>query len=423
MPDSIFSRLKVAWNVFRNGPEDWQIPKGPGYSFPQNKFRFLYGTEESIISPIYNQLGIDVSAIPIRHVRLDENGRFLEVINSGLNNCLSLEANIDQTGRAFIQDAVMSMCDEGSVALVPIDTSYSPLDSGSYDIQSIRTGKIIQWYPEHVRINLYNQLTGNKQEITLPKSMVAIIENPFYSIMNLPNSILKRLVAKLNLLDAVDNQSGSGKLDVIVQVPYVVKSRTLQERAEQRKADIESQLANSKYGIAYIDGTEKVTQLNRPAENQLMKQVEYLTDMLFSQLGLTKEIFDGTAKEEVMINYYNRTIEPFLSAISDGMKRVFLTKTARSQGQSIMFIRDPFRLVPVNTLADVADKFTRNEIMSSNELRSIVGLKPSKEEGADELRNKNLNEAAPAQPDPNQLKKTEAISQNGRKNSYAEKEV
>lgn len=423
MPDSIFSRLKVAWNVFRNGQEEWQIPKGPGYSFPQNKFRFLYGTEESIISPIYNQLGIDVSAIPIRHVRLDENGRFLEVINSGLNNCLSLEANIDQTGRAFIQDAVMSMCDDGSVALVPVDTSYNPMDSGSYDILTIRTGKIIQWFPEQVRINLYNQITGNRQEITLPKNMVAIIENPFYSIMNQPNSILKRLIAKLNLLDAVDNQSGSGKLDVIVQVPYVVKSKTLQERAEQRKVDIESQLANSKYGIAYIDGTEKVTQLNRPAENQLMKQVEYLTDMLFSQLGLTKEIFDGTAKEEVMINYYNRTIEPFLSALSDGMKRVFLTKTGRSQGQSIMFIRDPFRLVPVNTLADIADKFTRNEIMSSNELRSIVGLKPSKEEGADELRNKNLNEANPEKPDPNQLKKTEPISQNGRKNSYAEKEV
>lgn len=421
MPDSIFSRLKVAWNVFRN-PEfrNVSVNIGPGSSMRPDRYRFLYGNDRSMVAPIYNQIGIDVSAIPIRHVRLDGNERFLEVIPSGLNNCLSLEANLDQTGRAFIQDVVMSMCDEGVVAIVPIDTTIDPMIAGSYDILSMRTGRIIQWYPDNVRVEVYNQLTGMKQEIVLNKKIVSIIENPFFAIMNEPNSTLKRLIAKLNLLDAIDQQSGSGKLDLIVQLPYVIKSAAREQQALQRKTAIETQLKDSKYGIAYIDGTEKVTQLNRPAENNLMEQIEYLTSMLYSQLGLTKEIFDGTADEKVLLNYYNRTIEPFLSAIVDGMRRVFLTKTGRSQGQSIMYIRDPFRLVPVNNLAEIADKFTRNEIISSNEMRAVIGLKPSSDPKAEELRNKNLNESAETK-----VSKTEVLSienQNGRsKSDYAEK--
>jgi len=376
------------------------------------------GTERSIISSIYTRIGIDVAAIPINHVRLDQNGRFLEIIQSGLNNCLSLEANIDQTGRAFIQDVVMSMCDEGVVAIVPVDTTLNPTTSSAYDILTMRTAKVVQWFPEHVRVNVYNQATGQKEDLTLSKTMVAILENPLYAVMNEPNSTLKRLIDKLNLLDAIDNQSGSGRLDVIIQLPYVIKSEAKREQAEKRRQELEDQLKDSKYGIAYADGTERITQLNRPVENSLMGQIEFLTSMLYSQLGLTREIFEGTADEKAMLNYYNRTIEPILSTITDGMKRVFLTKTARSQGQSILATRDPFRLVPVEQLAEIADKFTRNEIVTGNEMRGIIGFKPSSDPTADELRNKNLNEAEPKVED----KKVPINNQNGRSKSNNVKE-
>jgi hypothetical protein len=329
----------------------------------------------------------------IKHVRLDENGRFKEEINSGLQNCLNVEANIDQTGRAFLQDVVMSMLDEGCVAIVPVDTTVNPKISGSYEINTMRTGKIIEWYPAHVRVRVYNERKGIHEEITLPKSSVAIIENPLYAVINEPNSTMQRLIRKLNLLDVVDEQTSSGKLDLIIQLPYVIKSEARRKQAEERRKDIEMQLSGSKYGIAYTDGTERITQLNRPAENNLMKQVEYLTSMLYSQLGLTQSIMDGSADEKTMLNYYNRTIEPILSAIVDEMKRKFLTKTARSQNQTVMYFRDPFKLVPVENIAEIADKFTRNEIMTSNEIRQIVGMKPSNDPGADELRNKNLNQS------------------------------
>jgi hypothetical protein len=372
---------------------------GPGSGTRPDRSRLRIGTERSIITSIFTRIGIDVSSIPIQHIRLDPNGRFLETIPSGLNNCLTLEANIDQTARAFIQDVVISMCDEGAVAIVPVDTTTNPAITGSYDVITMRTGKIVQWYPRHVRVSVYNEQVGQRQEITLSKSYVAIVENPLYSVMNEPNSTLQRLIAKLNLLDAVDEQSGSGKLDLIVQLPYVVKTAARKAQADERRKDIEEQLKGSKYGIAYVDGTERVTQLNRPAENNLMGQIEFLTSMLHSQLGLTKAVFDGTADEQEMLNYYNRTIEPILSAITDSMKRVFLTKTARSQNQSIGYLRDPFRLVSVTSLSDIADKFTRNEILSSNEVRGIIGYKPSSEKGADALRNKNLN--PPEKSDPN----------------------
>jgi len=335
-----------------------------------------------------------VAAVGIQHVRTDENGKYLDVIDSGLNNCLTVEANIDQSGRAFIQDVVMSLCDEGAIAIVPVDTTINPALSGSYDILTMRVAKILQWYPEHVQVDLYNQATGMYQAITLPKTMVAIIENPLYSVMNEPNSTLRRLIEKINLLDVIDKQSGSGKLDLLIQLPYVLKTEKRIQQAENRREMIEEQLRGSQYGIAYVDATEKITQLNRPAENNLMAQIEYLTSMLWSQLGLTKEVFDGTADETAMVNYWSRTIEPFLSAITDAMSRVFLTKTGRSQGQKILAVRDPFRLVPASLLAEMADKFTRNEIVSSNEFRQVLGMKPSKDPRADELRNKNLNEAA-----------------------------
>jgi hypothetical protein len=327
----------------------------------------------------------------IQHVRLDQNGRYIETINSSLNDALTLAANADQTGRAFIQDVVMSMFDEGCVAIVPVETTLNPSVSGSYDIQSLRTGQILEWFPSEVRVRVYNERTGRKEDITLPKSMVAIIENPLYAVMNEPNSTLKRLITKLNLLDAIDQQSGSGKLDLIIQLPYVIKTEARRKEAEKRRQDIEGQLAGSKYGIAYTDGTEKVTQLNRPADNNLMTQITYLTSMLYGQLGMTESIFDGTADEKTMLNYYNRTIEPILSSITDGMRWKFLTKTARTQNQTIAAYRDPFRLVPVNDLAEIADKFTRNEILTSNEIRSVIGMKASKDPRADELRNKNLN--------------------------------
>lgn len=424
MPNSFGDRLRHAWNAIRYGDSSQAyINFGPGYTIRPDLFRLKMGTETSLVSSIYTRIGIDVAGIPIQHVRLDKDGRYLETIDSGLNNCLTLEANIDQTGRAFIQDAVMSMCDEGVVALVPIDTTMNPNLTGSYDIITMRTAKIISWHPKHVRVSLYNDETGFKQDITLPKSVVAIVENPLYAVMNEPNSTLQRLVTKLNLLDVIDQQSGSGKLDLIIQLPYVVKTEARRQQAENRRADIESQLKDSKYGIAYTDGTEKITQLNRPAENNLMGQIEFLTSMLYSQLGLTKAVFDGTADEKEMLNYYNRSIEPILAAVIDAMKRVFITKTGRTQGQSIEALRDPFKLVPVSQIADIADKFTRNEILTSNELRQIVGRKPSSESSADELRNKNLNQPdsqSQSEPEPvvmteeNPIDEESETNQNGR---------
>lgn len=389
------SRIKNAWNAFlnrdptRRSREDYT---SGSYSRP-DRVRLSRGNERSIITSVFNRIALDVAAISIKHCRLDENDRYIESIDSGLNNCLSLEANIDQTNRAFIQDAVMSMFDEGCVAIVPVDTTDDPTKTNSYDVLTMRTGKIVQWYPDKVRVNLYNERTGNKEEITLDKRMVSIIENPLYAIMNEPNSTLQRLIRKLVLLDFIDEQTSSGKLDLLIQLPYVVKSETRRQQANDRRQEIEKQLTGSKYGIAYIDGTEKVTQLNRPVENNLMKQIEYLTDMLYSQLGITKTILDGTADDKTMLNYYSRTIEPILAAIVDEMKRKFLTKTARTQKQTIMFFRDPFKLVPVNNIADIADKFTRNEILSSNELRQIVGFKPSSDPKADQLINSNLNQS------------------------------
>lgn len=391
MLETFRGRLQHAWNAFTSWSSQYIYDWGSSSMRRPDRLRLTYGNEKSIISSVYNRIAIDVSAISIQHVRLDQNGRYLETINSGLNECLTLNANIDQIGRAFIQDVVMSMCDEGCVAIVPVDTTLDPTVSGSWDVQSMRTGKIVEWYPKHVRVKLYNEKTGMKEEITLPKNMIGIIENPLYAVMNEPNSTLKRLIRKLNLLDAIDEQSGSGKLDLIIQLPYVIKTLARKQQAEQRRKDLEDQLAGSKYGIGYTDGTEKVTQLNRPAENNLMTQIQYLTSMLYGQLGLTQSIFDGTADEKTMLNYYNRTVEPIISAIKDELKRKFLTKTARSQAQSIESFRNPFILVPVNDLANIADKFTRNEILSSNEVRSVIGYKPSKDPKADELRNKNLN--------------------------------
>lgn len=391
---SFGERLQHAWNAFVNGQnQEYKFDYGPGYSYSPSRPRLSRGNERSIVTAIYNRIAIDSAAINIMHVRLDQNNRFVETLNSGLNNCLTVEANIDQTGRALIQDIVMSMLDEGVVAVVPVDTTLNPSVTGSYDIVTLRTGKIVEWHPEHVRVRLYNEKTGNKEEIMMPKSLVAIIENPLYSVMNEPNSTLQRLIRKLNLLDAIDEQSGAGKLDLIIQLPYTIKTEARRVQAEKRRKDIEMQLAGSKYGIAYTDGTEKVTQLNRSLDNQLMGQIEYLTKMLYSQLGMTETILDGTADDKTMLNYYNRTIEPILSAISDEMERKFLTKTARSQRQAIYFFRDPFKLVPTDAIAEIADKFTRNEIMSSNEIRAVMGMKPVDDPRADELRNKNLNKS------------------------------
>lgn len=393
MEESFGSRVKHAWNAFFNrDPTSNFRDVGIGYSYRPDRPRFTRGNERSIVTSIYNRIALDVAAINIQHVRLDDNGRFQSVIDSGLNNCLSLEANIDQTGRAFIQDVVMSMFDEGSVAIVPVDTTKDPEITDSYDVLTMRTGKILEWHPRHVKVRVYNDRTGKKEDITRSKDSVAIIENPLFSVMNEPNSTLQRLIRKLNLLDAIDEQSSSGKLDLIIQLPYVVKTEARRQQAEQRRKDIENQLTGSKYGIAYTDGTEHITQLNRPVENNLMKQIEYLTSMLNSQLGITQSIMDGSADEKTMLNYYNRTIEPIVSAIVDAMKRTFLSKTARTQLQSISFFRDPFKLVPVTDLAEIADKFTRNEIMTSNEIRQIIGMKPSSDPKADELRNKNLSE-------------------------------
>lgn len=407
MQNSVGSRLKHAWNAFlnRDPTSGNSFNSNMGYfsGYRPDRFRFGIGNERSIVASIYNQIAIDVSSISFRHARLDENERYIGTMPSRLNECLTLSANIDQTARAFMQDVVMSMFEEGCVAIVPVDTTYDPTISGAFDVVSMRVGKITSWFPQHVRVELYNEKTGRREEITLPKEMVCIIENPLYAVMNEQNSTLKRLIRKLNLLDAVDEQSGSGKLDLIIQLPYVIKTPARQEQADKRRQDIESQLNGSKYGIAYTDGTEKVTQLNRPAENNLMGQITYLTSMLYSQLGMADSIFNGTANEETMLNYFNRTVEPICSAICNGMKWKFLTKTARSQYQSILFFRDPFKLVPVSNLADIADKFTRNEILSSNEVRAVVGYKPSADPKADELRNKNLNQSEnpPTKNEPN----------------------
>ena len=388
----ISDRLQHAWNAFMNRDPTYNYQDlGNSYSIRPDRPRFTRGNERSIVTSVYNRIALDVSAISIQHVRLDDNGRFKEQMNTSLNSCLTLSANTDQTGRAFIQDAVMSMLDEGCVAIVPIDTTIDPNISDSYDILTMRTAKILDWYPNHVRIRVYNEKIGRQEETIVPKKMVAIVENPLYAVINEPNSTMQRLVRKLGLLDVTDEQTASGKLDLIIQLPYVIKTEARRQQAEERRKSIEMQLAGSKYGIAYTDGTERITQLNRSLENNLMKQIEYLTSMLYSQLGITQSILDGTADEKTMLNYYSRTIEPIISAIVDEMKRKFLTKTARSQHQSIVFFRDPFKLVPVNDIAEIADKFTRNEIMTSNEIRQIVGMKPSNDPKADKLINSNLN--------------------------------
>ena len=391
----IRDRLQHAWNAFVYNDNTYVDPQNLGglSTYKPDRVHFSRGVERSIVTSVYNRLALDVSSIAIKHVRLDENGRFKEEVDSGLQNCLNVEANIDQTGRAFLQDVVMSMLDEGCVAIVPVDTTIDPAKSGSYEINTMRTGKILEWYPAHVRVRVYNDKRGIHEELVLPKSAVAIIENPLYAVINEPNSTMQRLIRKLNLLDVVDEQTSSGKLDLIIQLPYVIKSEARRKQAEERRKDIEMQLSGSKYGIAYTDGTERITQLNRPAENNLMKQVEYLTSMLYSQLGLTQSIMDGSADDKTMLNYYNRTVEPILAAITDEIKRKFLTKTARSQKQTVMYFRDPFKLTPVLDLAEIADKFTRNEIMTSNEIRQIVGMKPADDPSADELRNKNLNQS------------------------------
>lgn len=396
---TIGSRLKHAWNAFLNKdptPVTYRYTGG-GSSYRPDRVRMSGRNERSIVTAVYNRIAMDVAANKIQHVRLDDNERFIGTINSGLNNCLTLEANIDQTGRAFIHDTVISMLDEGVVALVPVDTDVDPHDTNSYDILTMRTGKIIEWKPTTVRVEVYNERTGKREVISLPKKMVSIIENPLYAVMNEPNSTLQRLIRKLSLLDVIDEQSGAGKLDLIIQLPYVIKTEARRQQAEIRRKDIESQLSGSKYGIAYTDGTEHITQLNRPAENNLMKQIEYLTSMLYSQLGITQSIMDGTADEQTMLNYFDRTIEPILSAIVDEMKRKFLTKTARTQGQSVEFYRDPFKLVPVTQLAETADKFTRNEIMTSNEFRQVIGMKPANDPKADRLENSNIHHPTEAQ--------------------------
>lgn len=392
MEMSFGSRLKHAWNAFTGNIQMNYRDLGMSYPYRADRPRMSRGNERSIVTSVYNRIALDVAALNVQHVRLDKNGRFLSVIDDGLNNCLTLEANVDQTARSFIQDVVISMFDEGSVAIVPVDTTTDPNVSGSYDIQSLRVGQILDWHPQYIRTRVYNEQTGRKEDIVVPKSAVAIIENPLYAVINEPNSTMQRLIRKLNLLDVIDEQSGSGKLDLIIQLPYVIKTEARRQQAENRRKDIESQLSGSKYGIAYTDGTEHITQLNRSVNNNLMSQIEYLTSMLYSQLGITQSILDGTADEKTMLNYNNRTIEPIISAIVDEMKRKFLTKTARSQRQSISFFRDPFKLVPVNEIAEIADKFTRNEIMTSNEIRQVVGMKPSDDPRADELRNKNLSE-------------------------------
>lgn len=392
MGDSIGSRLKHAWNAFFNkDPTPVKWDHGASYSYRPDRPRLTRGNERSIVTAIYNRIALDVSALIMKHCRLDENGRYSEDVYSKFNRCLTVEANLDQTARAFKQDIVMSMLDEGCVAVVPVDTNQDPL-KGSYDILTMRTGKILEWRPSTIKVRAYNEKTGEKEDIVVPKCTTAIIENPLYAVINEPNSTMQRLIRKLNLLDAVDEQSSAGKLDLIIQLPYIIKTDARRQQAEARRKDIEMQLSGSKYGIAYTDGTERITQLNRSIDNNLMKQIEYLTSMLYSQLGITQSILDGTADEKTMLNYNNRTVEPIASAIVDEMKRKFLTKTAISQSQTVMYFMNPFKLVPVSNLADIADKFTRNEILSSNEVRQIIGMKPSDDPKADELLNKNISQ-------------------------------
>lgn len=390
---SFGSRLIHAWNAF--WVRDPPVYHGGevSYGYRPDRVRFTRGNERTIVTSVINRIGIDCAAIKMVHARMDENDRFLKEIDSGLNNCLTVEANIDQTGRAFIQDMVMSLMDEGCIAIVPVDTTSSPLMSNGYDIQSLRVGKVIEWYPDKVRIRLYNDKTGRQEEVVLPKSMVGIVENPLFAVMNEPNSTMQRLIRKLALLDVVDEQTSSGKLDLIIQLPYVIKTEARRKQADERRKLIEDQLAGSKYGIAYTDGTERITQLNRSLDNNLMKQIEYLQNLLWSQLGITQAVMDGTADDKTMLNYHNRTIEPIVSAIVLEMRRKFLTKTARSQHQSIVFFNDPFKLVPVAQLADVADKFRRNEILSSNELRQIVGYRPNEDPKSDALTNPNISQS------------------------------
>lgn len=413
---TIGSRLKHAWNAFTGNRDPTTRYYGSSYGLRPDRPRFTRGNERSIVTALFNRMAMDVAAINILHVQLDENGRYKSTIKSGLNECLTLSANIDQTGRAFKQDIVMSMLDEGNIAIVPVDTTRDPNDTDSYDIETMRVGKILEWYPGHVKVRVYNERTGKKEDLIMSKKVVAIVENPFYAVINEPNSTMQRLVRKLALLDAIDEQSGSGKLDLIIQLPYVVKSEARKKQAEDRRADIERQLSGSKYGIAYTDGTERITQLNRPVENNLMKQIEYLTNMLYSQLGMTPAVLDGTADEATMLNYYTRNTEPLLAAIVDSMKRTFLTKTARSQNKSIEFYRDPFKLVLVNNMAEIADKFTRNEILSSNEVRQIIGIKPSSDPKADQLVNSNITQPEDKkEPEPKAPENTEEgeIGQNG----------
>ena len=396
---SLIERFQKGWNAFLSRePTRTYTDIGGGYSYRPDKIRRFVGTEKSIVNAIQTRIAVDVAAVTIQHVRVDEDRRFVEVINSGLNEALNVEANKDQTGRELIQDIVQSVCDEGVVAVVPVDTDINPYDTSSFDIRSLRVGRIMEWFPDHVRVDLYNDRTGKRQELTLPKSMVAIITNPLYSVMNEPNSTLQRLKHKLALMDSIDEQTSASKLDLIIQLPYVIKSEARKKQAEERRKDIEMQLSGSKYGIAYTDGTEKVVQLNRSLENNLLQQVQYLTTQAFNQLGITEEVFNGTADEAAMLNYYNRTIEPFLAAIALEFRRKWLSKTARTQGQEIMYFKDPFKLVPVNQIAEIADKFTRNEIMSTNEIRAVIGMRGAKDPRADELRNKNLNESPDAQP-------------------------
>lgn len=389
----LWNRIQHSWNAFVNNrsPTVYRADYGQGASYRPDRPRLSRGNERSIVAAIINRIAMDAASIDIKHCRLDKNDQFSEVIKSKLNNCLTIEANIDQTGRAFKQDIYHSMMDEGCIAIVPVDTTLNE-KSGAYDILSMRVGKVVEWFPKHVRVLLYNEETGNKEEIIVPKKITNIIENPLYSVMNEPSSTLKRLIRKLNLLDYIDEQSGSGKLDLIIQLPYIIKTDARRQQADERRKQIETQLKDSKYGIAYTDGTEKITQLNRPIENNLLKQIEYLTTMLYSQLGITQGVMDGTADEKTMLNYYSRTIEPMVSAVVDEMKRKCLTKTARSQGQSIMFFRDPFKLVPAADLAELADKLTRNEIVSSNEMRQFIGMKPSSDPKADQLVNSNISQ-------------------------------
>lgn len=398
MEMNIGSRLKHAWNAFLNRDPPGSRYYGGGYSYRPDRMRFSRGSERTIINAIYNRIALDAASITIDHVKLDENNRFDSIIDSGLNYCLNTEANADQTGRGLIQDIVMTFLEEGVAAVVPEKTNFDPRYSNSYEIYSMRVGVPVEWYPNHVRVRLFNELTGQKEEITFPKKMVALIENPFYAVMNAPNSTMQQLVRKLALLDVVDEQAGSGKLDMIIQLPYVIKSPARREQAEQRRADIEQQLSGSKYGIAYTDGTERIVQLNRSLENNILKSIEYLTNMVYSQLGVTQEILNGTADEKTMNNYMNRIIEPVIAAIADEFKRKFLTKTARTQGQSIMFFRDPFRLAPVSMIAEMADKFTRNEIMTPNEIRQVIGMKPSKDPKSDQLVNRNIASADEGMP-------------------------